>query len=59
MFVFFSFQATGFRSIAFHPDGRTLFCGADDGLKVLASVVKSVRFYTIKKQKSEFLLSLL
>ncbi|CAH2038299.1 unnamed protein product [Thlaspi arvense] len=27
-------EATGVRSIAFHPDGRTLFCGLDDGLKV-------------------------
>ncbi|CAF1837823.1 unnamed protein product [Brassica oleracea var. botrytis] len=25
---------TGVRSIKFHPDGRTLFCGLDDGLKV-------------------------
>ncbi|KAH0866460.1 hypothetical protein HID58_083671 [Brassica napus] len=27
-------RATGVRSIAFHPDGQTLFCGLDDGLKV-------------------------
>ncbi|CAH9112258.1 unnamed protein product [Cuscuta epithymum] len=27
-------EATGVRSIAFHPDGRTLFCGLDDSLKV-------------------------
>lgn len=27
-------QETGVRSIKFHPDGRTLFCGLDDGLKV-------------------------
>ncbi|KAF3572462.1 hypothetical protein F2Q69_00063540 [Brassica cretica] len=27
-------EATGVRSIAFHPDGQTLFCGLDDGLKV-------------------------
>ncbi|KFK43409.1 hypothetical protein AALP_AA1G122100 [Arabis alpina] len=27
-------EATGVRAITFHPDGRTLFCGADDGLKV-------------------------
>ncbi|PSS10272.1 Katanin p80 WD40 repeat-containing subunit like [Actinidia chinensis var. chinensis] len=26
--------ATGVRSISFHPDGRTLFCGLDDSLKV-------------------------
>ncbi|RVW46354.1 Katanin p80 WD40 repeat-containing subunit B1-like [Vitis vinifera] len=31
---FSSFQATGVRSITFHPDGRTLFCGLDDSLKV-------------------------
>lgn len=28
------FQATGVRAIAFHPDGRTLFCGLEDSLKV-------------------------
>lgn len=33
MFSLFS-QATGVRSIKFHPDGRTLFCGLDDSLKV-------------------------
>ncbi|XP_028096354.1 katanin p80 WD40 repeat-containing subunit B1-like isoform X3 [Camellia sinensis] len=27
-------EATGVRSIAFHPDGRALFCGLDDSLKV-------------------------
>ncbi|CAH8313433.1 unnamed protein product [Eruca vesicaria subsp. sativa] len=27
-------EDTGVRSIKFHPDGRTLFCGLDDGLKV-------------------------
>ncbi|KAL1222872.1 Katanin p80 WD40 repeat-containing subunit B1-like protein [Cardamine amara subsp. amara] len=27
-------EATGVRAITFHPDGRTLFCGLDDGLKV-------------------------
>ncbi|RYR35964.1 hypothetical protein Ahy_A10g051040 isoform C [Arachis hypogaea] len=27
-------EATGVRSIAFHPDGRTLFTGHEDGLKV-------------------------
>ncbi|KAE9461812.1 hypothetical protein C3L33_06271, partial [Rhododendron williamsianum] len=27
-------EATGVRSITFHPDGRTLFCGLDDSLKV-------------------------
>ncbi|KAL0856873.1 hypothetical protein Bca101_062027 [Brassica carinata] len=27
-------EETGVRSIKFHPDGRTLFCGLDDGLKV-------------------------
>nr|GMC88013.1 katanin P80 WD40 repeat-containing subunit B1 homolog isoform X1 [Ipomoea batatas] len=27
-------EATGVRSMAFHPDGRTLFCGLDDSLKV-------------------------
>jgi katanin p80 WD40 repeat-containing subunit B1 len=32
--VSFVFQATGVRAIAFHPDGQTLFCGLDDGLKV-------------------------
>lgn len=32
---FLAAQATGVRSIKFHPDGRTLFCGLDDCLKVL------------------------
>ncbi|KAJ4842622.1 hypothetical protein Tsubulata_034106 [Turnera subulata] len=27
-------EATSVRSISFHPDGRTLFCGLDDSLKV-------------------------
>ncbi|XP_031248266.1 katanin p80 WD40 repeat-containing subunit B1 homolog isoform X3 [Pistacia vera] len=27
-------ETTGVRSITFHPDGRTLFCGLDDSLKV-------------------------
>ncbi|KAF3621841.1 Katanin p80 WD40 repeat-containing subunit B1 -like protein [Capsicum annuum] len=27
-------EAAGVRSITFHPDGRTLFCGLDDSLKV-------------------------
>ncbi|XP_012449464.1 katanin p80 WD40 repeat-containing subunit B1 homolog KTN80.1 isoform X1 [Gossypium raimondii] len=27
-------EATGVCSITFHPDGKTLFCGLDDGLKV-------------------------
>ncbi|XP_015576201.2 katanin p80 WD40 repeat-containing subunit B1 homolog KTN80.1 isoform X1 [Ricinus communis] len=27
-------EATGVRAISFHPDGRTLFCGLDDSLKV-------------------------
>ncbi|KAH7568971.1 hypothetical protein JRO89_XS06G0082600 [Xanthoceras sorbifolium] len=27
-------EATGVRSTTFHPDGRTLFCGFDDSLKV-------------------------
>ncbi|VVA90928.1 unnamed protein product [Arabis nemorensis] len=27
-------EATGVRAITFQPDGRTLFCGLDDGLKV-------------------------
>ncbi|PSS24671.1 Katanin p80 WD40 repeat-containing subunit like [Actinidia chinensis var. chinensis] len=27
-------ESTGVRSISFHPDGRTLFCGLDDSLKV-------------------------
>ncbi|KAL0363358.1 UNVERIFIED_CONTAM: Katanin p80 WD40 repeat-containing subunit B1 [Sesamum calycinum] len=27
-------KATGVRAITFHPDGRTLFCGLDDALKV-------------------------
>jgi len=27
-------KATGVRSIAFHPDGRALFTGHEDGLKV-------------------------
>ncbi|ESQ35738.1 hypothetical protein EUTSA_v10006699mg [Eutrema salsugineum] len=27
-------EATGVRAVTFHPDGRTLFCGLDDGLKV-------------------------
>ncbi|KAK4399094.1 Katanin p80 WD40 repeat-containing subunit B1 [Sesamum angolense] len=27
-------EATGVRAITFHPDGRTLFCGLDDALKV-------------------------
>ncbi|KAK4858983.1 hypothetical protein QYF36_024854 [Acer negundo] len=27
-------EATGVRAINFHPDGRTLFCGFDDSLKV-------------------------
>ncbi|CAA7020803.1 unnamed protein product [Microthlaspi erraticum] len=27
-------EATGVRAITFHPDGRTLFCGLEDGLKV-------------------------
>ncbi|XWS18331.1 hypothetical protein CRYUN_Cryun32bG0034800 [Craigia yunnanensis] len=27
-------EATGVHSITFHPDGRTLFCGSDDCLKV-------------------------
>ncbi|XP_012091536.1 katanin p80 WD40 repeat-containing subunit B1 homolog KTN80.1 isoform X2 [Jatropha curcas] len=27
-------EATGVRAITFHPDGRTLFCGLDDCLKV-------------------------
>ncbi|VFQ89528.1 unnamed protein product [Cuscuta campestris] len=27
-------EATGVRSMAFHPDGTTLFCGLDDSLKV-------------------------
>ncbi|XWS19542.1 hypothetical protein CRYUN_Cryun31cG0024600 [Craigia yunnanensis] len=27
-------EAAGVRSITFHPDGRSLFCGSDDGLKV-------------------------
>ncbi|KAJ0254634.1 Katanin p80 WD40 repeat-containing subunit B1 [Hirschfeldia incana] len=27
-------EETGVRSIKFHPDGRTLFCGLDEGLKV-------------------------
>lgn len=31
---YLSFQASGVRTIAFHPDGRTLFCGLDDSLKV-------------------------
>ncbi|CAH2047867.1 unnamed protein product [Thlaspi arvense] len=33
-FLKISDEATGVRSIKFHPDGRTLFCGLDDGLKV-------------------------
>lgn len=33
--LLFVSQDTGVRSIKFHPDGRTLFCGLDDGLKVL------------------------
>ncbi|XP_072078989.1 uncharacterized protein [Arachis hypogaea] len=28
-------EATGVRSIAFHPDGRTLFTGHEDGLKLI------------------------
>ncbi|WCJ26971.1 hypothetical protein M5689_008748 [Euphorbia peplus] len=27
-------EATGVRAMTFHPDGRTLFCGFDDSLKV-------------------------
>lgn len=27
-------QATGVRVLTFHPDGKTLFCGYDDNLKV-------------------------
>ncbi|GAB2301153.1 hypothetical protein Dimus_035186 [Dionaea muscipula] len=27
-------EATGVRAMTFHPDGRTLFCGYDDNLKV-------------------------
>ncbi|CAH1415853.1 unnamed protein product [Lactuca virosa] len=27
-------EETGVRSVAFHPDGRTLFCGLDNSLKV-------------------------
>ncbi|XP_030543606.1 katanin p80 WD40 repeat-containing subunit B1 homolog KTN80.4 isoform X2 [Rhodamnia argentea] len=27
-------EATGVRAITFHPDGRTLFCGLEDSLKV-------------------------
>jgi katanin p80 WD40 repeat-containing subunit B1 len=34
-------EATGVRSIKFHPDGRTLFCGLDDSLKVLIFFVMS------------------
>ena len=34
-FCLFVSHDTGVRSIKFHPDGRTLFCGLDDGLKVL------------------------
>nr|DAD20838.1 TPA_asm: hypothetical protein HUJ06_022301 [Nelumbo nucifera] len=29
-------EATGVRSMIFHPDGRTLFCGLEDGLKVFS-----------------------
>lgn len=29
-------EATGVRSMAFHPDGRTLFCGLDETLKVFS-----------------------
>ncbi|KAL0305764.1 UNVERIFIED_CONTAM: Katanin p80 WD40 repeat-containing subunit B1 [Sesamum radiatum] len=28
-------EATGVRAITFHPDGRTLFCGLDDALKLI------------------------
>lgn len=38
-------QASGVRAITFHPDGRTLFCGLDDGLKVLIVFVIS---YTVE-----------
>lgn len=27
-------QGTGVRSMVFHPDGKTLFCGLDQSLKV-------------------------
>ncbi|TYH53284.1 hypothetical protein ES332_D09G089200v1 [Gossypium tomentosum] len=27
-------EAKGARSVTFHPDGKTLFCGSDDGFKV-------------------------
>ncbi|KAI3928458.1 hypothetical protein MKW98_024059 [Papaver atlanticum] len=29
-------EASGLRSMTFHPDGRTLFCGLDDKLKIFA-----------------------
>ncbi|XP_042519738.1 katanin p80 WD40 repeat-containing subunit B1 homolog KTN80.2-like [Macadamia integrifolia] len=29
-------EETGVRSMTFHPDGRTLFCGLDDSLKVFS-----------------------
>ncbi|XVE51275.1 hypothetical protein DITRI_Ditri02bG0026800 [Diplodiscus trichospermus] len=29
-------EAAGVRSLTFHPDGRSLFCGSDDGLKVFS-----------------------
>ncbi|KAL9236752.1 hypothetical protein vseg_011386 [Gypsophila vaccaria] len=29
-------EATGVRAMTFHPDGRTLFCGYDDNLKVFS-----------------------
>ncbi|KAF5176398.1 Katanin p80 wd40 repeat-containing subunit b1-like protein [Thalictrum thalictroides] len=32
----FLFQATGVHSMTFHPDGKTLFCGLEDSLKVFA-----------------------
>ncbi|KAK1260627.1 hypothetical protein QJS04_geneDACA022532 [Acorus gramineus] len=29
-------EASGVRSVSFHPDGRTLFCGLDESLKVFS-----------------------
>jgi hypothetical protein len=34
LYVDFLFQETGVRSMVFHPDGKTLFCGLDQSLKV-------------------------